>query len=81
MKPRELESYTKAYKYIKLIRIKNKWCIQNRFTCTTIGVIKYSIFANEFIYLPKRQYWHREIILSETNMQDIIKAIAYIKTL
>jgi hypothetical protein len=63
-----------------------EWEVKNRFTRVTIGLIKYCPItggmyskAVGWCYHPIATYWHQEIVLSQTNLQDILIFIKKLK--
>lgn len=64
------------YTYIEMAKNEsNGWDVRNRFTRSIIGTITYSPFVNEYCYEPKIYYIGQEIVLSTTNLVDIITFI------
>jgi len=68
-----------TYRFLKFVEIDNEWCVQNRFYLIPIGYIRWSDTVSEYVYYPIPQYWHQQICLSTTNMEDILKFIGELR--
>lgn len=70
----------KEYKYISISEGEERngkpsYIVKNRFYLAIIGLIVWSDIALEWCYWPECPYWHGQIVLSHSNMGDIMKFI------